>query len=221
MRSMCQKNSRLDSILIRTCKLCVLSIPCVNAFRLCPLCPGLPAPGPSSCPCLDSCCGVSFSLGQSRPERTQLQILVHCNHVNTDLEVRLSLPLPVISAAALIAVSPVEFSSQLATDGFEMHEVTEAGPGALPGLVLAAASLSEICHRCELGVDGPASKPAVVEVSTGFQSILKCRRYNAYYTFTREKQSINTHILFLEFHVYISHQMISQIITNIHLLDLN
>ena len=85
------------------------------------------------------------------------------------LQVWLIPPVPVVSPA----VSAVEFSSQLAADGFEVHEVAEARPGALPGLVLAAARLAEVCYRGQLGVYWPSSKPAVVEVTAGFLGVLK------------------------------------------------
>ena len=66
-----RKNSRLDSILILSCEHYVVSISCLNTFRLCPLCLFLPVACPraclASCPCLGSCCGVSFSPGQSHP----------------------------------------------------------------------------------------------------------------------------------------------------------
>ena len=74
------------------------------------------------------------------------------------LQVWLIPPVPVVSPA----VSAVEFSSQLAADGFEVHEVAEARPGAFPGLVLAAARLTEVSHRGQLSVDRATSKPAVV-----------------------------------------------------------
>merc|ERR1719323_2779801 len=50
--------------------------------------------------------------------------------------------------------STVEDTPQLPGDGLEVHEVAEAGAGAFPHLILAAAGLSEVSDRRQLCVDG-------------------------------------------------------------------
>ena len=108
----------------------------------------------------------------SAPAAVSLSLLVYLI-----LQVWLPLPLPVVSASSFVAVSAVQFSSQLSADRLEMHKVAESWPRALARLVLAAAGLSKVCHRGQLGVDWPTSEPAIVEVGTSFQSILK-QKYN-------------------------------------------
>ena len=57
----------------------------------------------------------------SAPAAVSLSLLVYLI-----LQVWLSLPLPVVSASSFAAVSAVQFSSQLAADRLEMHEVAES-----------------------------------------------------------------------------------------------
>ena len=113
------------------------------------------------------------------------------------------------------AVPPVQLRPQLSTDWLQMHEITKAGPGAFSGLVLSklvsklltntntqpslrlpAASFSEVGHGRELSIDGSAPKPTVVQILHGLVSVL----------------------LLLELDIDIAHQMISQIVADIHLL---
>ena len=148
-----------------------------SLFVLHPLLSSVSASAAVSSPLL-----VNLVLKRTQLHKSSLDLITL--NIETDLEVWLPFPVPIISAATSIAVSPVEFSSQLATDGFEMHEVAEARSGALPGLILAATGLSEICHGCELCVDWATSKPAIVEISTGFQSVLKSSRTIHNYTST-------------------------------------
>ena len=61
---------------------------------------------------------------------------------------------------------------------------------------LPAASFSEVGDWCELGVDGPPTEPTVVQILHGLVGVL----------------------LLLELDVDIADQMISQVVTDIHLL---
>ena len=113
------------------------------------------------------------------------------------------------------AVPPVQLRPQLSTDWLQMHEITEARPRAFSGLVLSelqpsvdkyrteghhpslpAASFSEVGDWCELGVDGPPTEPTVVQILHGLVGVL----------------------LLLELDVDIADQMISQVVTDVHLL---
>lgn len=98
----------------------------------------------------------------------------------------------------LLAPAPVQLPSQLPGDGLQVHEVAEATPRALPHLVLAAAGFSEVGHRGELGVDWLAVKPAVVQVNHSLFRIF----------FTAK----------LDIHV--PHEVVSEVVTDIHLLHL-
>ena len=89
--------------------------------------------------------------------------------------------------------------SQLPADRLEVHEVAEAGPGALSGLVLPAAGLPEVCHGRQLRVDGPATEPTVVEVVDGLLGV----------------------ILLLELDVHVAHQVVPEVVAHVHLLDLS
>ena len=79
-----------------------------------------------------------------------------------------------------------------------MHEVAEARPGALPHLVLSAARLSEVRHGTQLGVDWSPAEPASVQVDDGLLGVG----------------------LVLELDVDVPHQMITEVVTHVHLLYL-
>jgi len=108
-------------------------------------------------------------------------------------------PTAVEPAAPVSARPAVQFMTQLPGDWLEVHEVAEAGPGALPGLVLPAAGLPEVRHRRQLSVDRPSAKPSVVEVVDPLLCVL----------------------LALELDVDVAHQMVSQVVAHIHLLNLS
>jgi len=80
-----------------------------------------------------------------------------------------------------------------------VHEVAESGPDALAHLVLAAAGLPEVGDGAELGVDGSAAEPAVVEVLDGSLGVL----------------------LAPELDVDVADQMVAQVVANVHLLHLS
>lgn len=78
-----------------------------------------------------------------------------------------------------------------------MHEITESRTSTLTHLVLTTACLTEVCHRRQFRVHGPTSEPAVVQVLSRPFGVL----------------------LAAELDVHIAHQMVSQIVADVHLLD--
>merc|ERR1740128_1006513 len=135
------------------------------------------------------------------PLRLQLVLEVDLIASTTSATVTLAarIPTAVKPAAAVSARPAVQFMAQLPGDGLQVHEVAEAGPGALPGLVLPAACLPEVSHRRQLGVNRSPAKPSVVEVVYPLLCVL----------------------LALELDVDVAYQMVSQVVTHIHLLDLS
>jgi len=79
-----------------------------------------------------------------------------------------------------------------------MHEIAETRSGALPSLILSATSFSEVSNGCQFCVDRSASKPTIVEVIASFQCI----------------------IFLLELDIDIANQMVTEVVTNIHFLNL-
>ena len=59
-----------------------------------------------------------------------------------------------------------------------MHEVAEAGAGAFPHLILAAAGLSEVSDRRQLCVDGSATKPPVVQLLDSTLCVLLAAKFD-------------------------------------------
>ena len=79
-----------------------------------------------------------------------------------------------------------------------MHEVAESRPGALSHLVLAATRLPEVGDRRQLGVNGPASEPAVVQLLDGLLGVF----------------------FFAELDVDVANEMVAQVVADVHLLNL-
>ena len=93
--------------------------------------------------------------------------------------------------------SAVQDASQVSRNRLQVHEVAKSRPGAFAHLVLAAASFSEVGDGAQLRVDGASSEPAVVQVFDGAFGVL----------FSSELD------------VDVTHQMIAQVVTDVHLLD--
>lgn len=70
------------------------------------------------------------------------------------------------------ATSWIQVASQFSRNGLKVHEIAETWPSAFSHLVLATASLSEICNWWEFCVNWSTTKPAVVEIFSGTVSIL-------------------------------------------------
>jgi len=122
--------------------------------------------------------------------------------VSPSLLVNFILQIRLISASLLPPVSSattIQLSSQLFADRFEVHEVAESRPGTLSGFILPTAGLSEISDRSQFCIDWSSSEPAIVQICTGLQSI----------------------IFLFEFDIYISNKMVTQIVTDVHLLNLS
>jgi len=111
--------------------------------------------------------------------------------------VKVRLVMTATGSAPCTGPSTVEDTPQLPGDGLEVHEVAEAGAGAFPHLILAAAGLSEVSDRRQLCVDGSATKPPVVQLLNSTLCVL----------------------LAAKFDVDITNQMVSQIVADIHLLN--
>jgi len=111
--------------------------------------------------------------------------------------VKVRLVMTATGSAPCTGPSAVEDTPQLPGDGLEVHEVAEAGAGAFPHLILAAAGLSEVSDRRQLCVDGSATKPPVVQLLNSTLCVL----------------------LAAKFDVDITNQMVSQIVADIHLLN--
>lgn len=79
-----------------------------------------------------------------------------------------------------------------------MHEVAESTTRALAHLVLPTTRLAEVGHGRQLGVDRLLIVPAVVHCNHGLLRIL----------------------LVLELDVDITHKMITEVVTHVHLFDL-
>ena len=79
-----------------------------------------------------------------------------------------------------------------------MHEVTETATGTLAHLVLSTARFVEVSDRRQLGVDGLAVEPAVIELAARLLGIF----------------------LVPELDVRVAGQMFTQIVADVHLLDL-
>lgn len=94
-------------------------------------------------------------------------------------------------------VTSVKLTTEFARDRFQVHEIAEAGANTFAHLVLTTTSFSEIGDWTELCVDGSSSEPPVVQLGHGFGRIL----------------------LAAELYVDIAHQVIAQVIANVHLLD--
>ena len=71
-------------------------------------------------------------------------------------------------------------------------------PHHSPDFVLSTAGLAEVGDGAELGVDGPAAKPAVLQVLHGLLGVL----------------------LPPELDVHVADQVVPQVVTHVHLLDL-
>lgn len=98
----------------------------------------------------------------------------------------------------LLAPAPVQLPPELSGDWLQVHEVAEAAPRTLSHFILAAAGFSEVSHRGQLSMDGLSVEPAVVQVNHGLLRVF----------FTAK------------LHVHVSDQVVSKVITDIHLLDL-
>lgn len=79
-----------------------------------------------------------------------------------------------------------------------MHEVAEAASGAFPHLVLPTARLPEVGDRRQLGVHGLPIEPAVIEFSHCPLRVL----------------------LPPELDVDVAHEVVAQVVADVHLLDL-
>lgn len=79
----------------------------------------------------------------------------------------------------------------------DVHEITKSAPGTGIHLILPTASLSEISYGRQFGIDGFAAEPAVIEILDG---------------------SLGVSLAF-EPDVDVSNQMITKVITDIHLLN--
>lgn len=82
-------------------------------------------------------------------------------------------------------------------DGLQMHEVTEAATCAFSHLILSAAGLPEVCDGRQLGVNGPGIEPPIVQVFHALLSIF----------------------FSTELDIDVAHQMVTQVIAHVHLLD--
>lgn len=79
-----------------------------------------------------------------------------------------------------------------------MHEVAEAASCTLSHFILAATGFPEVGHGGKLSVDGLPVEPAVVQINHSFLRIF----------FTAK------------LHIHVSNEVISKVITDIHLLHL-
>jgi len=80
-----------------------------------------------------------------------------------------------------------------------VHEVAETASSALPHLILATAGFPEVCDWRQFSGDGLTVKPAVIQVNDCFLCVL----------FTTK------------LYIDVSHQVIPQVITHVHLLHLS
>lgn len=95
------------------------------------------------------------------------------------------------------SVFAVEVSPQFPRDGLQVHKVAEARTDALAHFILAAASFPEIRNGAQLNVDGAPAEPALIQLLDGSSCIL----------------------LPPKFDVDVSHEMVAEIIANVHLFD--
>jgi hypothetical protein len=79
-----------------------------------------------------------------------------------------------------------------------VHEVAESRSSALAHLVLSTTSLSEVGDGREFGVDWTSSKPPIVEFSSSTIGVF----------------------LATEFDVNIAHEVIAEVVADVHLLNL-
>jgi len=79
-----------------------------------------------------------------------------------------------------------------------MHEITKPSSCAFPHFILTAARLPEISDGRQLPIDGLPVEPTIVDVIYGFLCIL----------------------FIPELHIHIPHEMISQVVAYVHLLNL-
>lgn len=96
------------------------------------------------------------------------------------------------------ASASVQLPAQLSGDGFQVHEVAKSTTCAFSHFILSTARLPEVCDGGKLCSDWLAIKPAIVEGLDSFLSIF----------------------LKSELDIDIAHQVISQVITDVHLLNL-
>lgn len=79
-----------------------------------------------------------------------------------------------------------------------MHEITESAARTLAHLILTTARLVKVRHRRQLGINGLAVEPSIVEVLARFLGVF----------------------FVAEFHVGVAGQVFAQIVAYVHLFDL-
>merc|ERR1712018_544202 len=91
----------------------------------------------------------------------------------------------------------VQFASQISGNGFQMHKITKSRSYTFSHFVLTAAGLPEICNWTKFCINGPSSKPTIVQFSNCSSSIFFSSKFD----------------------VNISHKMIPKVIANVHLFN--
>lgn len=95
------------------------------------------------------------------------------------------------------ATTGIQIPSQLPRDWLQVHKVAEAGAGALAHLVLPAACLTKIGDGRQLGIYWSTAEPAVVQIVRCLLGIS----------------------LVPELDVNVTHEVVTQIIANVHLFN--
>lgn len=100
--------------------------------------------------------------------------------------------------AAAALTTAVQVASEFTRYRLQVHEVAETRPGTFPHFILATASFTEVSDRTKLGIHRTTSKPAVVQIIDRFLCVF----------------------LTAELDVDIAHQVITQVVTHVHLFNL-
>jgi len=103
------------------------------------------------------------------------------------------------TAPSSLAPCPIKFPLEVGRDRLEMHEVAESTSGALAHLVLTTAGLSEVGDGRELSVDRGPTVPSIVQIRDGLGGIF----------------------FFPKLDIHIADQVVTQVVTNVHFLNLS